>query len=116
MLGSLRLVTVWLCLICCALAQNAPGATATVSDLQKFLKDADARLKESSVKCNQAGWVQETYITDDTEALAAAMNEGCLQVVSELAAQTKRFDGLQAPPDLARQLKLLKLLVAAPAP
>jgi peptidyl-dipeptidase A len=116
MLGSLRVVTVWLCLICCALAQNAPGVPATVNDLQKFLKDADDRLNESSVKCNQAGWVQETYITDDTEAIAAAMNEGCLQVISELAAQTKRFDGLQAPPELARQLKLLKLLVAAPAP
>jgi peptidyl-dipeptidase A len=115
MLCSLRVVTVCLCLIFGAFAQNTPTGSA-VSDLQKFLKDADARLKESSVKCNQAGWVQETYITDDTEALAAAMNEGCLQVVSELAAQTKRFDGLQAPPDLARQLKLLKLLVAAPAP
>lgn len=116
MLRSLRVVTVCLCLICCALAQNAPGAPATVNELQNFLKDADARLNQSSIKCSQASWVQETYITDDTEALAAAMNEGCLQVISELATQTKRFEGLQAPPDLARQLKLLKLLAAAPAP
>ena len=116
MLNVLRAVTACLCLISCALAQNAPSSPATVDDLQKFLKDADARLNESSVKCSQAGWVQQTYITDDTEAVAAAMNENCLQVISELAAQAKRFDGLQAAPDLMRQLRLLRLLVAAPAP
>jgi len=112
----LRVVAVCLCLVSCALTQNTPSGPASLDDLKTFLSDADARLNEYNVKCNQAGWVHETYITDDTEALAAAMNESCLQVISELATQAKRFDGLQAPPEQARQLKLLKLLVAAPAP
>src|SRR5262249_55931997 len=112
----LRVVTVCLCLVSCALTQNTPSGPASLDDLKTFLSDADARLNEYNVKCNQAGWVHETYITDDTEALAAAMNESCLQVISELATQAKRFDGLHTPPEQARQLKLLKLLVAAPAP
>jgi len=92
-------------------------ATAvTVKDLETFLKAANERLNDLSVKYNQAQWVQETYITDDTEAVAAAMNENYLQAISDLAAEAKRFDNLQASPELTRQLKLLKLLVAAPAP
>src|SRR6185437_15097837 len=101
MLGSLRVLTICLLIPSFASAQNMSQATAvTVKDLETFLKAANERLNDLSVKYNQAQWVQETYITDDTEAVAAA----------------KRFDNLQASPELTRQLKLLKLLVAAPAP
>lgn len=117
MLGSLRVLTICLLIPSFASAQNMSQATAvTVKDLETFLKAANERLNDLSVKYNQAQWVQETYITDDTEAVAAAMNENYLQAISDLAAEAKRFDNLQASPELTRQLKLLKLLVAAPAP
>jgi peptidyl-dipeptidase A len=117
MLGSLRVLTICLLIPSFASAQNMSLSTAvTVKDLETFLKAANERLNDLSVKYNQAQWVQETYITDDTEAVAAAMNENYLQAISDLAAEAKRFDNLQASPELTRQLKLLKLLVAAPAP
>jgi peptidyl-dipeptidase A len=102
---------------CLMTAQTAPtNSQPTVADLQKFLADAEARLSDLSVKGNRAGWVQETYITDDTEAIAASANEESLQAVSELAEQAKKFEGMQMPPEMARKLKLLKLSLNAPAP
>jgi peptidyl-dipeptidase A len=102
---------------CLMTAQTAPANShPTVADLQKFLTDAESRLSHLSVKGNRAGWVQETYITDDTEAIAASANEESLQAVSELAEQAKTFEGMQMPPEMARKLKLLKLSLNAPAP
>ncbi len=104
-------------LACLVTAQTvASNARPTVADVQKFLDEAETRLNDLSVKANRAGWVQETYITDDTEALSAWANEENLAAVSELVNQAKKFDGMQLPPEIARKLKLLKLSLVAPAP
>jgi peptidyl-dipeptidase A len=52
-------------------AQSAP----TVADAEQFMNKAEARLAELSVKVNQPNWVHDNFITDDTEALAAAAND-----------------------------------------
>src|SRR5689334_8075651 len=97
------------------LPAQAP-AKPTPADLDKFLNDVEARLGDLAVKINRAGWVQETYITDDTEAIAAAANEEGLAAVSELAEEAKKFDGMQMTPVQSRKLTLLKLSLSAPAP
>jgi len=100
-----------------AMAQKTPEAGAVAgADVQKFLHDAEARLSDLSVKGNRAHWVQETYITDDTESLAAAADEELLRAISELAAEARRFEGQPMPADLQRKLMLLKLSASAPAP
>jgi peptidyl-dipeptidase A len=86
------------------------------SDIEKFLTAAEARLNDLNVKTNRASWVEETYITDDTEAISAAANEESLAAISQLAAEAKRFEGKPMTAVEARKLKLLKLLSAAPAP
>jgi len=88
----------------------------TVQEAERFIKQAEARLEKLSVESSRAGWVQSTYITDDTEALAAAANEEMLAAVAELANQAKRFEGTKLAPALARKLTLLKLSLSAPAP
>jgi peptidyl-dipeptidase A len=93
-------------------AQSAP----TVADAEQFMNKAEARLAELSVKVNQANWVHDNFITDDTEALAAAANDEITAVTTELVEQARRFDGLQLPADLARKFLLLKLSLTAPAP
>jgi peptidyl-dipeptidase A len=99
------------------LAQTpASKKQSSTTDIQKFLDAAETRLNDVNVKANRAGWVQETYITDDTEAISAAANENQLAAISELAAQAKQFEGKPMTPEQARKLKLLKLLAAAPAP
>jgi len=91
---------------------NAP----TVAEAQEFMNKAEAQLAELSVKVNRATWVQENFITDDTQALAADAIDQVTAVTTELVEQAKRFDGLTLAPDLARKFKLLKLGLTAPAP
>jgi peptidyl-dipeptidase A len=107
-------------LFCFAIAVMLEAKTSkispTLAEAEEFMKKAEARLAELSVKGNQANWVHQNFITDDTQALAAAANDEGTAVTSELVEQAKRFDGLKKPPDLARKFLLLKLSLTAPGP
>jgi peptidyl-dipeptidase A len=92
------------------------SGSPTLAEAQEFMNKAEARLAELSVKVNQANWVHDNFITDDTEALAADANDEITAVTTELVEQAKRFDGMKMPPDLARKFLLLKLSVTAPGP
>lgn len=100
------------------LAMNvaAQATPPTLTEAQDFMNKAEAQLAELSVKVNRAGWVQENFITDDTEAMAADAIDQITAVTTDLVEQAKRFDGLAMPPDLARKFMLLKLGLTAPAP
>ena len=54
--------------------------------------------------------MKSTFITDDTEALSADANKHVIAATTELAEQSRRFDGLDLPHDTARKIKLLKLV------
>src|SRR5947199_5049852 len=95
----------------------AKGAKPTVEDARKFLADASTHLLDLSIESGRAQWVQETFITYDTETLAAKRNEALLGVSVDLAKKAARFDGVQLPADVRRQIDLLKraLTLAAPS-
>ena len=95
-----------------AAAQTKP----TVAEAQEFMNKAEAQLFDLALKAQRAGWVQENFITDDTEAIAADAIDEITAVTTDLVSQSQRFDGLQMPPDLARKFLLLKLSLVAPAP
>jgi peptidyl-dipeptidase A len=97
-------------------AQAQTKSKPTVAEAEQFMKQAETRLAELSVKGNQATWVQSNFITEDTEALAADAIDEATAATTELVEQSKRFDGLKLPPDLARKFMLLRLLLTAPAP
>ncbi len=99
-----------------AMVVVAQTSRPTVAEAEAFMRKAEARLAELSVKSNQANWVHDNFITDDTEALAAKTNDEVTAVTTELVEQSKRFDGLKMPADLARKFLLLKLSVTAPGP
>ena len=108
-----------LAIFCFALAIVLEAQTSnppTVAEAEQFMNKAEARLAELSVKGQQANWIHENFITDDTEAIAAAVNDEITAVTTELVEQAKRFDRLQMPSDLARKFLLLKLSLTAPAP
>lgn len=88
------------------------GAT----DAEKFVADAEKRYLDVTIKESQATWVQENFITHDTDAIAASAKEETIKVVKELAEQARQFDGHNLSPDVARKLKLLKLALTLPAP
>src|ERR1035441_2710885 len=88
----------------------------TVREAQKFIEDAEARLLALDVEDNRAQWVKSTYITDDTEILAAKADERAINATVELAKQSTRFDSLKLPDDVARKIKLLKLSLTLATP
>ena len=88
----------------------------TVAEAEQFMNKAEARLAELSVKGNQANWIHENFITEDSEGIAAAVNDEITAVTTELVEQAKRFDGLKMPAELERKFLLLKLQLVAPAP
>ncbi len=96
--------------------QAQTASAPTLADAQQFMTQAEARLGELDVKVNRAGWVQENFITDDTEALSADAQDQYTGATTELIEQAKRFDGLKMPTDLARKFLLLRLSLTAPAP
>jgi peptidyl-dipeptidase A len=96
--------------------QAQAASKPTVAEAEQFMKQAEARLNDLGVKTAQASWVQENFITDDTQALSADAQDQLTAATTELINQAKRFDGLSLPPDLARKFMLLRLSLTAPAP
>ncbi|SPF37393.1 Peptidyl-dipeptidase A [Candidatus Sulfotelmatobacter kueseliae] len=96
--------------------QAQTSSKPTVAEAQAFMNQAEAQLKDMSVKANRAQWVQENFITDDTQALSADANDQITALTEDLVEQAKRFDGLAMPADLQRKFLLLKLSLTAPAP
>ena len=93
-----------------------PQPPPTVAEAEAFIRGAEAKLNDLSVKASRASWVQSNFITDDTEVMSADANEVVMGVTTQLAKDATRFDHLQMPPELARKMLLLKLLAAVPAP
>jgi peptidyl-dipeptidase A len=103
-------------LLSLSVIQAQAASKPTVTEAEQFMKQVEVRLNEIGVKAARAAWVQENFITDDTQALSADAQEQFTAVTTELIEQAKRFDGLQVPPDLDRKFKLLRLSLTAPAP
>jgi peptidyl-dipeptidase A len=91
-------------------------AAPTVTEVQKFIEDAEKRLFDLGVKASRAGWVQENFITDDTEQLAAEAGEVFNTASTKYAKEAHRFDGLKLSSELARKRLLVELSAGFPAP
>jgi len=94
----------------------AAAAAPTVAEAQAFMDRAEAELLKIGILQQRAGWIQETYIIDDSELLAASENERVIARTTELINEGKRFEALNLPPDLKRKFLLLKLSLTMPAP
>src|ERR1700686_5922506 len=103
------LVLVFLFLAMNLLQTGAYAQTATPTEAEEFMNKAEAQLADMSVKVSRATWVQENFITDDTQALAADAIDQLTTTTPQLAEQSKRFEGLKLPSDLARKFNILNL-------
>ena len=88
----------------------------TVEEAQAFIEQAETRLLDLWIDAGRAAWVQNNFITDDTNALAAAANTAVMAATTELAAEAARFDALELPLEIERKLLRLKTSLAAVAP
>jgi peptidyl-dipeptidase A len=88
----------------------------TVEEAVQFIDRAEAELREGLGEADRTDWVQNTYITDDTEWLSARRTEQMMALRTKLLDEAKRFEGLKLPDASARKLKLLKVSSVLPAP
>jgi peptidyl-dipeptidase A len=99
-------------------AAQAPdsAASATPDAATKFIESAETRLLDLWIKASRAQWVQQTFITHDTEVLSAQADQVVKATTVDLAAQTKLYSDLKLPEDVTRKMYLLKHAVDIPAP
>jgi peptidyl-dipeptidase A len=112
-------------LLCCVMlgamgARVANGQAAkpapTPEEAKKFIEEAEQRLFDLGLKASRASWVQENFITDDTEQIAADANEVLNTASAKYAKEAHRFDNVKLSPELARKRLLLELATNFPAP
>jgi len=103
-----------------ASAQTVPAAPTkalTAQDADAFVASAEAQLAPLSVDVNRISWVNATFITDDTDALAAqaGARQTILQVqLATEAAKYAAIPGLSF--DTKRKIDLLRSGITLPAP
>ena len=94
----------------------APAPPPTVDEAEAFVQEAESRLLSLWIDAGRASWVQNNFITDDTNALAAAANANVMAATTELAADASRYGSLSLPDHLNRKLTLLRTSLSAVAP
>src|SRR5271163_3724518 len=109
--GCIFLVSLWPTLGLCDSAKPP-----TLAEARAFIDRAQSKLLELSVQDQRADWVKSTFITYDTEILAAKADEDQIAATMELAKESTRFSHLKMPEDMARQFQLLRLSLTLAAP
>ena len=107
-----------LCVCACTAPSSGSADTAgTAGDPKKFMDDVNETLLKLGTEGSQAGWVSETYITDDTSALNARANQRFIDAMARFAKDSVKFDKVETTPELRRELNLLKvsLVMATPS-
>jgi peptidyl-dipeptidase A len=116
LIPAIVLLTTTLAVCGCA---PADGTSRTADDPEAFLQEAESRLLESWIRAERAAWVQENFITEDTEQIAAQAAEQRIATTVELAGDSTRFDDRGLDEEATRKIRMLKTslpLVAPPDP
>jgi len=94
----------------------AADTKPTPEEAKKFIDDAEQKLLVLGVDAAHADGIKSTYITDDTEAIAALLDQRSVDAGVDYAKKAIRFDGLKLDPVTARKIKLLKLSLTIATP
>ena len=98
-------------------AEMVAGYPLTAEGAARFVADTDAEMQKLWVIGAQAQWVNSTYITQDTNALAAHFGAIAAETSVQKALAAAKFaelDGLD--PDVARKLDILRVALTLPTP
>ncbi|HEX4439381.1 MAG TPA: M2 family metallopeptidase [Thermoanaerobaculia bacterium] len=99
------------------LGAQAPAATpGAKQDAKQFVDGAEKRLLKLWVDTSRADWVRSTYITGDTEALAAQANERSISAAVAFAKDATKYESAKTDAETARKLKLLRLSLTLATP
>ena len=99
-------------------AQTAPPVgTATAAEADAFVATAEKEYFDYSVFGGQVAWVNNTYITDDTDALNARVGTEGTELGVKFAKGAARFNGIAGLSyDTKRKLEFLRNGLVLPAP
>jgi peptidyl-dipeptidase A len=96
-----------------AFAQAAP----TAADADKFVADAEKALLDFSTFNQQVAWINATYITDDSDAVAAKVGAQGTEMSVRYATDAAKYMNVPGlSPDTKRKLDLLRGALVLPAP
>jgi peptidyl-dipeptidase A len=102
------------------LSQTAPAAAQaapTAAEAQAFLDRAQKEVTEFNLIAQRVAWVNATYITDDTDALAAEYGARGTEMAVRYATEAARFQKARAlTAEQQRQLTMLRSAITLPAP
>lgn len=103
--------------IASALLLTAPVFAQTAQEAAAFVAQAEMELATYTTSASRMNWVNLTYITEDTDALAAEFGARGTEMSVRLAKGAAKFDqtkGLSF--DVRRKLDFLKQSIVLPAP
>jgi peptidyl-dipeptidase A len=96
---------------------TAQESAPTAADADAFIARAEKERSEFSVLQARADWVNQTYITDDTDALAAHFGALGTEMSVRLATEAARYQNVAGlSSDTKRKLDLLRSGLVLPAP
>jgi peptidyl-dipeptidase A len=100
-----------------AFAADAPSYPETAQGAAQFVAAAEKDLFDFSVDNARINWVNYTYLTDDTDALAAQSNGLLTEKQVDYAVEAAKFAKLPGlDPDVSRKLGILRQSIVLPAP
>jgi peptidyl-dipeptidase A len=96
---------------------RADSGAPTADEAKTFIDQTNQNLLRLNIAGAQAGWIAQNFITEDTEAISARLNQEVSDAMSRAAKEAAKFDGVAVPDDVRRQLNVLKtaLVLATPA-
>ena len=93
------------------------AAENDVAKAAAFVAQAEKELGDFSVLSGRAEWINSTYLTDDTDALAAEFGARRTEMSVRFAKGAAKFDGVKGLSfDVRRKLDFLKQGIVLPAP
>ncbi|HTZ61623.1 MAG TPA: M2 family metallopeptidase [Thermoplasmata archaeon] len=84
--------------------------------VERFLGRAETQLNDLTNDAQRADWVYNTFISPDTEAIAARANARVIDATVAWAKESTQFESARCTPEQRRKLGLLRLSLPMVAP
>jgi len=116
-------IACWICVVVLAAGMFVPAcadhhekSVLTVDDARLFMEEAEQELLELWIATERAAWVKSNFISEDTEAIAAAELEKLMARTADLAYGASAFNDLDLPADLERKMRQIRTSLPLVAP
>ena len=115
---SIKLVSCGVLILAGGLLATGCGqkAAAPKEDPAAFVTRLNKDMQRYGDELQAAGWVQDTYINQDTQLIRARANERFLEYFSKVVKDSRQYDKVPMDEASSRTLMLLRQGVPAPAP